>query len=176
MMTHSMFIVVRLIHIVVAVCWAGAVVFIAGFLLPTMKAVGHAAGPVMAHLTQVKKLPAFLMSGAIVTILSGVTLFWYDSVGFASDQWMHSGPGLAFSVGGTIGIIVGILGLVVNSPTAKKLGELGAAVRASGASPSAAQAAEMARLQNRLAGAMKVAAILLVIAAAAMAVARYLPL
>ena len=175
MMPHSMFIFVRLIHIVVAVCWVGAVVFIADFLLPTMKAVGPAAGPVMGHLTQVKKLPAVLMSGAVVTVLSGVTLFWYDSVGFSSDQWMHSASGLAFSVGGTIGIIVAILAMVVNSPTARKLGALGAAVHASGGAPSAAQTAEMERLQHRLASAMKLAARLLILAAGAMAVARYLP-
>ena len=175
MMSHSMFIIVRLVHIVVAVLWVGAVVFIARFLLPTMKAVGPAAGPIMTHLTQVRKLPAYLMSGAVITVLSGVTLFWYDSVGFSSDQWMHSPPGLAFSVGGTIGIIVALIGMVVNAPAARQLGALGAAVRASGGPASAAQEAEMARLQGRLAGSMKVTAILLVIAAVAMAVARYLP-
>ena len=175
MMPHSMFILVRVIHIVVAVCWVGAVVFISDFLLPTMKAVGPAAGPVMGHLTQVKKLPAVLMSGAVVTVLSGVTLFWYDSVGFKSDMWMHSATGLAFSVGGTIGIIVAILAIMVNSPTARKLGALGAAVHASGGAPSAAQTAEMERLQHRLASAMKLAARLLILAACAMAIARYLP-
>ena len=176
MMPHPMLVLVRLIHIVVAVCWAGAVVFIAGFLLPTMKAVGPAAGPVMGHLTQARKLPVYLMAGAIVTALSGVTLFWYDSAGFSSDAWMHSASGIAFSVGGTLGIIVAVIGGAVNAPTAKKLGELGATVLASGGPPSATQAAEMERLQGRLAGAMKISAVLLVIAASAMAVARYLPL
>ena len=175
MMSPSLMLVLRLIHIVVGVCWVGAVVFIAVFLLPTMKAVGPAAGPVMAHLTEVKKLPSYLMAGVLLTIASGVTLFWNDSVGFKSDAWMHSGPGLTFSVGGTIAIIVGIMGMAINSPTAKKLGALSAAVRASGGPPSAEQAAELQRLQRRLAGAMTIAAVLLVIAAGAMAVARYVP-
>ena len=53
--------------------------------------------------------------------------------------------------------------------------ELVETVRTSGGPPSAEQAAEMQRLQGRLAGAMKVAAVLVVAAAALMAVARYMP-
>jgi uncharacterized membrane protein len=174
MLSSSLVIALRLIHIVVGVCWVGAVVFIAAFLLPTMKAVGPAAGPVMGHLTQVKKLPMYLMAGVILTVLSGIALFWNDSVGFSSE-WMHSGPGRTFSLGGVLGIVVGIMGMTINSPTAKKMGKLGEAIRASGGVPSAEQAAELARLQNRLAGAMRVAAVLLLIAAGAMAVARYVP-
>ena len=67
------------------------------------------------------------------------------------------------------------MGRTINAPTAKKLGDLGASVRAAGGPPSAEQAAEMQRLQGRLAGAMKVAAVLVVATAALMAVARYVP-
>ena len=173
-MSPSLLILVRMIHIVVAVCWVGAVVFMAAFLLPTMQAVGPAAGPVMGHLTQVKKLPMYMMAGVLLTVFSGLALYWYDSAGFTS-AWMHSGPGKTFGLGAAPGIIVAVMGMAVNSPTAKKLGALGATIRASGAPPSAEQAAEMERLQHRLAGAMTVAAVLLVIAAAAMAAARYVP-
>ena len=175
MLSNSLVILVRLLHIVVGASWVGTMVFLAAYLLPTVKAVGPAAGPVFGHLTQVKKIHLHLLGMAILTVLSGITLFWHDSFGFKSDVWMHSGLGLTFSLGGTIAIVVMVIGVTVNYPAAEKLGELGAVVRASGP-PSAAQAAEMERLQNRLAVATKVAAVLLVIAVGTMAVARYVPL
>ena len=174
MLSPSLFLLVRLIHVVVGIAWGGAIVFIASFLLPSMKAIGPAAGPIMGHLVEKKKMPLYLMAGVLLTVLSGITLYWSDSSGFHSD-WMKSGPARTFGAGGVLAIIVAIMGMAINAPTAKKLSALGETVRASGGPPSAEQAAEMQRLQGRLAGAMKVAAVLVVAAAALMAVARYMP-
>ena len=174
MLSPSLFIVVRLIHVVVGIVWGGAIVFIAAFLLPTFKGVGPASGPVMGYLVEKKKMPAFLMAGVMLTVLSGLTLYWSDSAGFTS-AWMKSGPARTFGAGGVLAIIVAIMGMAINAPTAKKLSALGEAVRAAGGPPSAEQAAEMQRLQGRLAGAMKMAAVLVVATAALMAVARYVP-
>jgi hypothetical protein len=55
------------------------------------------------------------------------------------------------------------------------MGALVAAIRASGGPPSPEQAAEVQRLQVRLTNAMRVAAVLLLLAIAAMSVARYVP-
>ena len=169
----SLVIVLRLVHILTGVCWAGAVVFIAAFLLPAMKAAGPAASPVMAHLTQVMKLPAVLLKWGLLTVASGLALFWRDAT--LAPGWMQSGPGRTFSLGAALGIIVVVTGMTVNLPTARRLGALAEEVRASGGVPSAAQAAEMQRLQERLARAMSAAAVLLLAAAAAMAVARHVP-
>jgi hypothetical protein len=174
MMPASVFFFLRFVHIVVGVAWGGAVIFIAVFLMPTLKAVGPAGGAVMGHLTQVRRLPSYLMAGVILTVLSGIALYWNDSAGF-SGQWMYSGPGKTFAFGGAMGIIVAILGMVVNAPTATRMGALLAAVQASGGPPSAEQAAEIQRLQARLLTAMRAAAILIVLAATAMSVARYVP-
>jgi len=46
----------RLIHIVSGVFWVGGAIFIAMFLLPTLRSVGPAGGPVMSYLVQVRKL------------------------------------------------------------------------------------------------------------------------
>ena len=175
MFSTSVVTILRFIHIVVGVCWVGAVVFIAAFLLPTIKAVGPAGGAVMQDLTLVRRLPAFLTAGVLLTTLSGLALFYSDSMGF-TGAWMASGPGKTFSFGAALGIITAIMGLTINAPTAKRIGALSAAVRASGGPPSAEQAAELQRLQGRLAGAMRIAAVLLLLATAAMSVARYMPL
>ena len=175
MLSPSLFLVVRLIHVVVGIAWGGTIVFMATFLLPTLKAVGPAAGPIMGHLVEKKKLPLYMMAGVLLTVLSGLVLYRSDSAGFHSE-WMKSGPARTFGAGGVLAIIVAVMGMAINAPTARKLSALGEAVRASGGPPSDAQAAEMHRLQARLAGAMKVAAVLVLATAALMAVARYVPI
>jgi uncharacterized membrane protein len=174
MMPASLVTFLRLAHIVVGVCWVGAVVFIAVFLLPTVKAVGPTGGAVMQELTQVRRLPSYLMAGVVLTILSGLALYWNDSAGF-SGPWMSSGPGRTFGLGAALALVTGIIGMVVNAPTARRIGRLGAAIRESGTAPTAEQGVEMRRLQSRLTTAMNVAAVLLLLATAAMSVARYMP-
>jgi uncharacterized membrane protein len=173
-MPPFVFLLLRFIHIVVGVAWAGSVIFIAMFLLPAIRSTGPNGGAVMSYLTQVKRMPSYLMGGVILTILSGIALYWNASAGF-STQWMSSGPGMTFAFGGAMGIIVAILGGAVNAPTAKRMGELGAEIAASGGPPSASQAAEMQRLQTRMSAAMRAASVLLFLALTAMAVARYVP-
>src|SRR5512132_1177730 len=53
MMSPALLYALRFTHIVVGVFWVGTIVFVAFYLLPTMRAVGPAAGPVMQELTQV---------------------------------------------------------------------------------------------------------------------------
>lgn len=174
MMSYPTLLILRVIHVVIGVCWAGAIVFIAAFLLPALRAAGPAAAPVMAHLTQVRKMPNYLIGMGILTLLSGTALFWNDSVGF-NESWMQTGPGRTFSVGGTLGVIVLLMGLTINVPTSKRLGAISGAVQEAGGVPTAEQAAEIVRLQGRLYTVMRIAAVMLVLAATAMSVARYIP-
>ena len=69
----------------------------------------------------------------------------------------------------------GVLGMVVNAPTARRLGAIIARVQATGRPPVPEAAAAIQRLQARLGRAATVAAILLLLATLAMAVARYVP-
>src|SRR3954466_12244525 len=113
----------RGVHILSGVFWVGAVLFIAGFLSPSIRAAGPAGAGVMQQLIGVRRLPLWLMSGTILTILSGIGLYWFDSAGFRSD-WLGSGPGRVFGLGGVLAIVAAALGMAVNSPTARRLGEL----------------------------------------------------
>ena len=173
-MPPVVFLLLRFIHVVVGVAWAGSVIFIAMFLFPTLRATGPNGGAVMTYLTQVKRMPAYLMGGVLLTILSGLALYWNDSAGFSS-QWMSSGPARTFGFGGVMAIIVAIIGATVNAPTATRMGEIGAEIKAAGGPPTAAQAAELERLTGKMTMAMRVTAVLLFLAIAAMAVARYVP-
>ena len=174
MISYPTLLILRVIHVVIGVCWVGAIVFVAAFLLPALRAAGSAAAPVMAQLTQVQKMPNHLVGMGILTLLSGTALFWNDSAGF-NESWMQTGPGRTFSVGGTLGVIALLMGLMINVPTSRKLGAMSGAVQKAGGVPTAEQAVEIARLQGRLYTVMRIAAVMLVLAAAAMSVARYIP-
>lgn len=163
----------RLIHVIFGAFWLGAALFIAWFLMPSLRAVGPAGGAVMEQLAVVRRLPIYLMAAAILTILSGIALYWRDSNGFGG-AWMRSGPGVVFGFGGAVGIVVVVLGMAVVSPTATKLGALAAQMR-SGGPPPPDRIAEMQMLQARLARMTRVVSLLLVVATGAMAVARYVP-
>jgi small subunit ribosomal protein S11 len=59
--------------------------------------------------------------------------------------------------------------MAVNGPTAKRMGQLAAAIRAGGAPPTADQAALMERLQKKMLGGLRVVAFLVIAAATATA-------
>jgi uncharacterized membrane protein len=169
-----MLIVLRLLHIVAGAFWVGAVVFLSTMLLPAMRAAGPAAaGAVSGQLLQVRKLPVVMLVTAWTTILSGAALSWRDAgtMGFA---WF-AGPGRGFGFGAVFALVAVIIGMTVNTPTGKKVGMLNAQLQKAGRPPSPEQQAEMQRLQARLGSATIVVTVLVVLALAAMAVARYLP-
>jgi uncharacterized membrane protein len=164
----------RVVHVLVGAFWVGAILFMATFLVPSVRAAGPAGGAVMQQLVKARRLPRWLLTAAVLTIVSGIGLYWVDSAGFQS-AWLGSGPGRVFGLGGTLAILAAILGVVVNFPTARRLTALAARVQGSGRPPAPEEAAEMQRLQARLGWATTVAAVLLALATLAMAVARYVP-
>ena len=171
-MSLGTLLVLRLLHIVIGVFWVGAVVFIAFFLIPSIRATGAAGGAVMQRLTS-RQMHLWLMGASILTVLSGIGLYWHDSAGFSSSAWLGSGPGRTFGLGAVLALVAIAIGMAVNSRAAKQLGDLAARVQAGGRPPSPDEASAMQRLQGRLAKGAVLAAILLLVATAAMAAARY---
>ena len=164
----------RLVHILAGVFWVGTAVFTAAFLAPSIRAIGPAGGQVMQQLAQVRKLPRYLMTAMALTILSGFAMYWRASGGF-TNTWAASGPGKTFGLGAVLALLAASIGFSIGMPAAKRLGEISGTVAKSGGPPSPEQTAEMQRLQKRMATGTSLGSILLVLATAAMAVARYVP-
>ena len=93
-----MLITLRLIHILAGAFWVGTAVFTAAFLIPSIRALGPAGGPVMHQIAQVRKLPLYFLGAGVLTVLSGIGLYSKASGGF-TNQWMQSGPGMTFGIG-----------------------------------------------------------------------------
>jgi hypothetical protein len=167
-----MLITLRLIHILSGAFWIGAALFNVILLVPTIRALGPAAGPVMQHLVQVKKLPIWLLGAGVVTFLSGFSLYYIASGGF-SNGFMQSGPGMTFGLGAVFALLAILVGMLFTTPAAKRAGAIAASL--AGKPPSPQQAAELQAAQKRIGVTSALATLFVFLATCAMAVARYIP-
>jgi uncharacterized membrane protein len=173
-MSSGTLLLLRLLHIVSGVVWVGALTLLSLFILPSVRATGPAGGAVMQQLTQVRRMPVWLMVTSMLTLLSGIGLYWHDSGGFQSSAWLGSGSGRMFGLGGVLAIAGAAIGMAVNVPAAKRLGAIMGEIQSAGRPPSADQSAQLQRLQGRLSSVGMLVTVLLLLATAAMAVARYM--
>ena len=164
--------VMRFLHIVGGALWVGSAFFVAFFLIPALRAVGPAGGPVMQQIGGVRRLPIWMMAISWTTVLSGIGLYSWRSGGFSSE-WIHSGTGMTFTVGALVGLATIFEGMLVNAPAGRRISVLAAEMQQAGGPPAPEKIAEMQRLQTRLGRASVHTAVLLVIAATLMSVARY---
>jgi hypothetical protein len=167
-----MLILFRLIHVLFGVFWAGTAMFNAAFLIPAVRSLGPAGGPVMQEIAQKRKLPVYFLVSGILTVLSGFGLYWHDSAA-PGNGFMRSAGGITFGVGGLLALTALLLGIFVVTPAAMRAGKLGAAIAAGGEPRTPEQAAEMQRLQMKLGMMAMLAAGLLTLTTICMAVARY---
>jgi uncharacterized membrane protein len=167
-------IVLRLVHVLGGLFWVGTGLFSAIFLIPAMSDAGPAAGAIMGGL-QRRRMFVVLPIVAVLTILSGVRLMWLTSGGFAPG-YFTSGRGATFTVAAVAAIVAFALGLTIGRPMAARLAAVGESLRIAGdAETKARLGGEMSRLQRRNMLLNRVTGVLLIIAAAGMAVGRYVP-
>lgn len=163
----------RILHIVAGVLWVGMAVFTAYFLMPAMAEAGPDAAKVMAGL-QRRRILTVIPALGLVTILAGLWLLWKSSFGFQHD-YLVSPAGHTFTIGGIIAIIGFIFGVGVMRPAMMKAAVLAQSMgELTSDADRQARMAEIGRLRTKAGKMGRFVGALLVLAAAAMAVARYL--
>ena len=161
----------RLVHVVSGALWVGFVVLTTFYLFPSIQEAGADGGKVMAAM-QRRGLMSVTPALALATLLSGLWLYWRVSGGFDSG-FMRSGTGMTFGLGAAAAIIAYAIGMIVMRPAMLRAAAL---MQEGGSLPAGdreSRLAEAGRLRKRGAGAGRMVAMLLLIAVAAMAVARY---
>jgi hypothetical protein len=162
----------RLIHIVCAIFWAGAIMYLAWFVGPTVKALGPDGNKFMQQLSRTNKLPIVMLTTGGLTVLGGILLIERLSGGFES-AWFGTPHGIIISIGGTFAIIAYGMGLLINLPAIKRIAAIGQAIAASGSAPAAQELQEMEALRNKIMKATNIMAGLVFLAAIAMSIVRY---
>jgi len=165
----------RLVHILAGIFWVGATIFLAGFLVPAIQAVGTSAGPLMSQIMQHRRLQLWINISMTLAILAGLALFAMDSRA-GGPGFGRSRMGITLGIGALLAIVAAGVDGAMSRPSGRKLGELAQRMQEAprGGSPPADLVAQAAPLQAKLRRALSIMSWLLVLSAATMAIARYL--
>ena len=169
----ALMIILRLIHIIGGVFWVGAVFMIALFLLPANRTTGQAGLIFMQDVMVRRKFSVYLIVAMLLTILSGLAMYG-RLIMITHGAWASSNMAKVLGFGALCGIVGGGIGGSVSKSTGLKMAAIGKAIQDSGQPPTEAQRAEIEALQIKSQKVMRVVALLLLVAVAAMASARYL--
>ena len=164
-------VVMRLLHVGLGVFWVGTMVFNTIFLGPSVRDAGPDGAKVMAGLMR-RRFMDVMPAVAILNILSGVWLYWKMSGGF-QPAYMRSGMGMTYGTGGALAVIAFIVGVTVVRPSMLKAMAMGPLIAQAQPQEKESMMARAQGYRSKAMGAGKVVALLLGLAAAAMAVGRY---
>ncbi len=158
----------RIVHIVGGAFWAGSAFMLVRFVAPAVTLAGPEGAKFMQRLVLGTRFVLVTATTAGLTVLTGLLLYWRASGGLRTE-WMSTGTGVMFTIGGLAGLIALFAGSAIGA-NSRKLATLGASLQGP---PSPEQAAEIARLQNRLSNLGAATAILLLVVLITMATAQY---
>ena len=167
------FVISRVLHILLGASGAGTLIFNALFLAPALAEAGPDGAKVMAGV-QRRRFMDVMPVVALLTILSGLWLYWRASGGF-NAAWSRSPMGMAYGMGGIPAIVAFGIGVGVMRPAMMRAGRIVSQVtQASDPAQRESLMAPLPGLRRRSANAGRAVALLLALTVALMAVARYL--
>lgn len=164
--------ILRFVHIVSSVCWAGGGFIFFLFVEPTAKALAPTGMQFVQHMVSKRRFSNFMVISSILTVLSGVLLIWQS----AGGQWLSyvkTGPGLGFTLGSIVGIVVFFVGMFGVNPRAVKLSKIGQEIQSAGGPPTPEQGAELHKLDREMAAFSLADFILVALSLGLMASARF---
>jgi uncharacterized membrane protein len=165
---NTLVMVLRLLHILSGVFWAGSAILFGFVISPAISATAEAGQKVLAHLVTKARISATIAYSAILTVLAGGGLYWIDSQGFTSP-WQRSGPGVGFGIGGLAALVALVFGLLVGKNT-NILGRVAAEIHGK---PSPEQLTRIRAAAKQLGYAGPISSTAVLIALVCMATARY---
>ena len=161
-------VILRLLHIVFGVFWAGSAIFFAGILQPRLQKLGPSVqGPVMVALIPVMG-PA-LIGSAVITIAAGIALALRLRWGHL-DTFLSTGWGWAILIGFVVSIGAISTGITTIAQANRML-SLNRNIGQSGPTPE--EAAQLQRIASRLPRLARSTAVMVLVAIGTMASARF---
>lgn len=171
-MNGSWFLVLRAAHVLLAALWLGAAFMLSVFVMPAVRDVGQGGGQFMQTL-QRRKLHSFMALAAVLTVLTGLWLYWRFTAGLDETVILSPG-GLAFGIGGICGLLAMILGGAILGRGFARIVSLGERAAAGPEAERAAHMQDIETLRQRLGVAGKLILLLMVLALVLMAIGHYL--
>jgi uncharacterized membrane protein len=168
---NILLIILRILHIVAGILWAGGATHYYLFIEPSARATAPESQKFMDYLMTRRRFSQFVNTMSLITILAGGALFY--RLAHVNWDWVASGPGLGFSIGALSGISAVVLWNLLVPPRVKELAGLVGELQANGGGTSAAQSARISQIEKEMALAGKLDFALTAIAVLTMSTARY---
>ena len=137
--------ILRFLHIAGAIFWVGASFFMVFFLEPTVRSLGPDGGKFMQRLLGGTRFSLAIAAASLITVLAGLTMYFPVT---ASSPQVMLGARLPLTIGSIAGIVASVIGGAMQGRASSRLSALGAQMAQAGGPPSAADLAEMGRLQG----------------------------
>jgi uncharacterized membrane protein len=166
--------VLRMIHILGGVFWAGASLLMAFFVEPTVRTSGDDGRRFMQRFAAQSGLTTWMLIASTATVLAGLWLLWIVSDGLQL-AFLSTGRGLGLTLGALAAVVGYGVGYFMQNRPIRRMVALGGQIAASGAPPTPAQGAEIQQLTVTVRRGGHITTGLLVVAILLMATARYLP-
>jgi uncharacterized membrane protein len=142
-------IILRFVHVIASVCWAGGGFIFFWFVEPTAKSLEPVGMDFVQHMVGKRRFNIFMVINSTLTVLTGALLIWQSSSGDLL-RYMKSGPGLGFTLGSIVGIVVYFVGMLGVGPRAGKLAKIGEQIKKAGGPPTPEQVAVIQRLDKEM--------------------------
>jgi uncharacterized membrane protein len=165
-------IVLRFLHVVASVCWAGGGFITYLFIEPTAKSLAPMGIQFLQHMAGKRRFNMFMVINSTLTVLSGALLLWHSTNGNLGT-YMSTGPGLGFALGSLTGVAVYFVGMFGVGMRVGKMSKLGEEIQKAGGPPTPAQAAELEKLDKEVSMYSKIDFWLVALSLTLMATARY---
>ena len=162
----------RLVHIVSGAFWFGAALTMFLFLQPTAQATAPEGQKFMLHLLRNRRLSEVVLAAALLNVAAGSILFWRNSGGLQLS-WMSEPPGLGFTVGAAAAWLALLMFVFIGYPAGRRLITIGDRLEREGGPPTEEEQRTLATSQRALQRVGMTVLILLSVAIASMATARY---
>ena len=170
----TLILVLRIVHILAGVFWAGGAFVMAWFIEQGVRAAGDDGRRFMQRVGATGTFARAMAAAAGATVLAGIWLLWIFSSGFL-PAFFETGRGLALGLGMFLGIAAFVIGFVMQNRPMRQMAGIGRTIAAAGGPPSPAQSTQMEKLTSKVRLGGRIVAGLLVVTVILMASARYLP-
>lgn len=161
----------RIIHIFAGVFWAGATFFMISFVTPSVIATGAEGQKFMQQLAFRTRFSTAMMGVAVLTVLSGLVMYW-EIFEFRLSA-LSTGYGLMLTLGAIAGFFGFLTGYFMQNRTTGKMKALSNSIGASGGPPSPEQQAEMKSLSETVSRGSQITSVFLALALLGMSIAQY---
>ena len=164
-------IILRILHIVAGISWAGGAIHYFLFIGPTAKATAPESQKFMGYLMEQRRWTKFMSAMSLLTVLAGGALYY--RLGSVNWDWVTTAPGIGFTTGALTGILLFGAGHLLIAPRIRNMAKISQEIQANGSLAFEQQVARLHQIQKEMEIIGKVDFVLIVIAVLTMSTARY---